>query len=316
MLDFTLEVGALSEQITVTAQVPLVEQEPRRQRRDHDDRRAKSTRCRFFGRNTFYTAIATPNVVQTGDPLVRPLSGPERLVAPVDGWRPRRGNAYLLEGVSITDFSNRAAWVPSAESLADMRVQVKTYDAEMGRAAGGAFNVTAKSGSNAIHGSALFLNKPGWGMGNLFFAKRAGMPIPPQYYYNWAGSVGGPIARDKTFFWFSTDDYVQQSTRNIVAAVSDRARARGRLLADVQCVRSTGRDLRSADDADGQRAGDSRSVPGNRIPADRHQPDRAELSGRDSGAGNGSGLPNVIHPQRRPAEPGDAQDSTTGGLTG
>ena len=96
-----------------------------------------------------------------------------------------------------------------------MRVQVKTYDAEMGRAAGGAFNVTAKSGSNDFHGSALFLNKPGWGMSNLFYAERAGLPIPPQYYYNWAGSFGGPIVKNRTFFWFSTDDYVQQSTRNI-----------------------------------------------------------------------------------------------------
>ena len=40
----------------------------------------------------------------------------------------------------------------------------------------------------------------------LFFAKRAGLQNPPQYYNNWAGSVGGPIRKDKTFFWFSTED--------------------------------------------------------------------------------------------------------------
>src|SRR4029077_17074 len=55
--------------------------------------------------------------------------------------------------------------------------------------------------------------------GTLYFAKRAGIPNPPQYYYNWAGSVGGPILKNKTFFWFSTDDYKQRSTRNNVLTV-------------------------------------------------------------------------------------------------
>ena len=136
---------------------------------------AQITAIPLFGRNTFYTAIATPSVIQSGDPqFVRyqDQSGASLLSL---GGGPRRGNAYLIEGVSITDFVNRASWVPSTEAVEDMRVQLKTYDAEMGRAAGGVFNVTAKSGSNAWHGSALFINKPGWGTGQLFFAKRAGI---------------------------------------------------------------------------------------------------------------------------------------------
>ena len=226
----------------------------------------------IFGRNSFYTSIATPNVVQTGDPLFvryQDQSGSSLLSM---GGGPRRGNAYLLEGVSLTDFSNRAAWVPSAESLADMRVQVKTYDAEMGRAAGGAFNVTAKSGSDDMHGSALFLNKPGWGMGNLFFAKRAGLPIPPQYYYNWAGSIGGPIARNKTFFWFSTDDYVQQSTRNIAPQFPTALERTGDFS---QTFNASGQQVVIYDPfttrtVNGQVVRDP--FPGNRIPADRISP--------------------------------------------
>ena len=177
--DFTLEVGALDEQITVTAESPVVE------RLDASVATtltaAQITAIPLFGRNTFYTAIATPSVIQSGDPqFVRyqDQSGASLLSL---GGGPRRGNAYLIEGVSITDFVNRASWVPSTEAVEDMKVQLKTYDAEMGRAAGGVFNVTAKSGSNAWHGSALFMNKPGWATGQLFFAKRAGIPNPPQY---------------------------------------------------------------------------------------------------------------------------------------
>ena len=214
VLDFMLDVGGISEQITVTGEAPLI------------DRATASvattltaeqlTAIPIFGRNTFYAAIATPSVIQSGDPqFVRyqDQSGSSLLSL---GGGPRRGNSYMIEGVSITDFVNRASWVPSTEAVEDMRVQIKTYDAEMGRAAGGVFNVTARSGSNAWHGSALFINKPGWGTGQLFFARRAGTPNPPQYYYSWAGSVGGPINPDKTFFWFSKDDYKQKSTRNNV----------------------------------------------------------------------------------------------------
>jgi trimeric autotransporter adhesin len=212
--DFMLEVGALTEQLTVTAQATVVERATASVATTMTA--AQITAIPIFGRNTFYTAIATPSVIQSGDPqFVRyqDQSGSSLLSL---GGGPRRGNAYLIEGVSITDFVNRASWVPSTEAVEDMKVQLKTYDAEMGRAAGGVFNVTAKSGSNTWHGSALFINKPDWATGQLFFAKRAGIPNPPQHYYSWAGSLGGPIKSDRTFFWFSKDDYKQRSTRNNV----------------------------------------------------------------------------------------------------
>ncbi|HEV8394236.1 MAG TPA: TonB-dependent receptor [Vicinamibacterales bacterium] len=213
-MDFALEVGGLEEQITVRAVAPVVERSTASVSTTLSA--AQITAIPLFGRNTFYTAIATPGVVQSGDPqFVRyqDQSGASLLSL---GGGPRRGNAYLIEGVSITDMLNRASWVPSTEGVEDMKVQLKTYDAEMGRAAGGVFNVTARSGANQTHGSGLLMNKPGWGTGKLFFAKRAGTPNPPQYYYSWAGSFGGPIVKDKTFFWFSTDDYKQKSTRNNV----------------------------------------------------------------------------------------------------
>ena len=213
-MDFTLEVGALEEQITVRATAPVVERSTASVATTLTA--AQITAIPLFGRNTFYTAVATPGVINSGDPqFVRyqDQSGASLLSL---GGGPRRGNAYMIEGVSITDMLNRASWVPSTEGVEDMKVQLKTYDAEMGRAAGGVFNVTAKSGSNSWHGSTLFMNKPGWGTGKLFFAKIAGTPNPPQYYYSWAGSVGGPVVKDKTFFWFSKDDYMQKSTRNNV----------------------------------------------------------------------------------------------------
>jgi len=215
--DFTLEIGTLSEQVTVTAEVPIVERSNANAATVMSSEQISA--LPIFGRNTFYSSISTPGVIQSGDPQFVRYQDQSGASSISMGGGPRRGNAYLLEGVSITDFVNRPSWVPSTEAIEDMRVQVKTYDAEMGRAAGGVFNVTARSGSNQFHGSGLYVSKPGWSTGNLFFADRAGTPKPPQYYYGWAGSVGGPVMKDKTFFWFSTDDYKQRSTRNNVLTV-------------------------------------------------------------------------------------------------
>jgi len=84
------------------------------------------------------------------------------------------GNNYTLDGISITDSTNRAVIIPSQESVAEMKVQANTYDAEMGRTGGGTFNTFLRSGTNEIHGSAFgYLRRIEW-LANNFFSNRAG----------------------------------------------------------------------------------------------------------------------------------------------
>ena len=270
VLDFHLEVGAVSEQITVTGEAPLVERASATQATSLDQESLQA--LPIFGRNTFFAAISTPGVIQTGDPqFVRyqDQSGSSSLSI---GGGPRRGNGYLIEGVSITDMTNRPTIAPSMEAVEELKVQTKTYEADMGHAAGGVFNTTARSGSNVWHGSALLVSKPGATTGTLFFAKRAGLQNPPQYYNNWAGSFGGPIVRNKTFFWFSTDDYKQRSTRNnVIALPTDRER-----LGDFSQSRNASGQLITIYDPLTTRTVNGAIVrdafPGNAIPADRISP--------------------------------------------
>ncbi len=215
--DFTLEVGAINEQIVVTGEAAMVERSSATVSSSLDKDALQS--LPIFGRNTFYAAISTPGVIQSGDPQFVRYQDQSGSSALSLGGGPRRGNAYLIEGVSVTDLTNRATIAPSMEAVEELKVQVKTYEADMGRAAGGVFNTTARSGSNAWHGGAVLVTKPGPTTGQLYFAKKAGIENPPQYYYNWAGSIGGPIAKNRTFFWFSKDDYQQKSTRNNVLTV-------------------------------------------------------------------------------------------------
>jgi hypothetical protein len=273
VLDFKLAVGEFSEQITVTGGATLVERLTPTVATSLDSKFLEA--LPIFGRNTFYAAVAAPSVIQSGDPQFVRMQDQSGASSLSIGGGPRRGNGYVLEGVPITDLINRATFIPSIEAVEDLKVQVKTYDADMGRAAGGVFNTTAKSGSNDWHGSAVFINKPMWGVGNLYFAKVAGLPKPPQYYYDWAGSFGGPVVKNKTFFWASTEGYLQESTRNNVLTLPTAAQRAGDFS---RAVNSAGRSIIIYDPLttrpDPARPGQfiRDPFPDNRIPANRLNP--------------------------------------------
>jgi hypothetical protein len=270
VLDFTLAVGEFSEQVTVTGGTTLVERLTPTVATSLDSKFLEG--LPIFGRNTFYAAVAAPSVIQSGDPQFVRMQDQSGASSLSIGGGPRRGNGYVLEGVPITDLINRATFIPSIEAVEDLKVQVKTYDADMGRAAGGVFNTTAKSGGNDIHGSAVVINKPEWGTGNLYFAQKAGLPKPPQYYYDWAGSFGGPVVKNKTFFWASTEGYLQESTRNNVLTLPTAAERAGDFS---QALNSAGRPIIIYDPLttrpDPARPGQfiRDPFPNNRIPANR-----------------------------------------------
>ena len=89
------------------------------------------------------------------------------------------------------------------DAIAEVKVQVNTYDAEMGRTGGGVFNTTMKSGANDWHGEGHIQQRPSaWAAREFFAAAR-----PDSTYWLYGGSGGGPIQKGKTFFWASTEGY-------------------------------------------------------------------------------------------------------------
>jgi len=213
-LDVTLDVGELSEAITVTASVPVVETTNASVGTLLE--RAALETLPNVGRNPFVISTTAANVIPTGTPqFVRQQDHNASAMLSLGGG-PRRANNYLLDGVPIGDIFNRAAIQPSIEALEEVKVQVSTYDAELGRTGGGVFNATHRSGSNAWHGSGLLLERPRWGTGKLFFARKSGAAKPDTYYHLWAGSFGGPLVKNRTFFWASTEGYKTRTTANLV----------------------------------------------------------------------------------------------------
>ena len=92
--------------------------------------------------------MTVPTVNPVGDPQFNRQQDQTNASRVSLGGGGIRANNYLLDGVPITELRGRAIANPTIEAIEEVKVQVHTYDAEMGRTGGGVFNVTAKSGTN------------------------------------------------------------------------------------------------------------------------------------------------------------------------
>ncbi len=209
-LDFSLDVGNLQEAVEVHGQTPMLETSNASVGSTLDNATLQALPA--SGRNPFFLAIVTPGVIPTGDPaFVRQQDQTNSSLLSLGGG-PRRGNNYTLDGVSIVDLRNRATVIPSIEAVEEVKIQVSTYDAEIGRTGGGIFNMTGKSGSNSWHGSVLGQTRPTFAYGLPYFPQKAcdeggSCDKGDLHFYLYAGSIGGPIVKNKTFFWASAEGY-------------------------------------------------------------------------------------------------------------
>ena len=211
-LDVTLEVGTLAETVTVRADTPVIETSTASTGTVIDSQALQTLPSP--GRAAFLIGTTVPTVIPSGDTQFNRQQDQTNASLISLGGGTRRGNNYTLDGVPITDLRNRASANPSIESLEDVKVQVHTYDAEMGRTGGGVFNTTLKSGANELHGTGFFQTRPLWGQTNNYFSEKAGLPKPNSPYYLGGGGVGGAIVRNRTFFWFASENYHDVQTRN------------------------------------------------------------------------------------------------------
>jgi hypothetical protein len=266
-LDVTLEVGTLEETITVTADAPLIETS-NASHADVLDAKTLET-LPSVGRNIFLMAVTVPTVQSSGDTHWNRMQDQTGASALSMGGGGVRSNNYLLDGFPVTDLQNRSSTNPSGEMVEDVRVQVHTYDAEMGRTGGGVFNTTAKSGSNSWHGSVFFLNRPGSLVGDNFFDKIRGDETAEQFWRNGGGGIGGPVLRGKTFFWFAGESYQDGQAQNSGLRYPTAAMRGGdfRGVTDAQ-----GRPIIIYDPLTTDAQGNRRPFDNNIIPQDRINP--------------------------------------------
>ncbi len=111
---------------------------------------------------------------------------------------------YLLDGGMNNDLlSNGVVADPNPDAIAEFRVLESNYSAEYGRNAGGIVSVVTKSGTNSFHGTAYDYLRNNFFDANTFFNNEQGIPVPVLKRNQFGGTVGGPIVKDKLFFFFS-----------------------------------------------------------------------------------------------------------------
>src|SRR5450432_462788 len=212
IVDVRLDVGAVTESVLVTEEVPLVESANASQGQVLDNQ--KLVDLPNLGRNPFMMSKLSQNIVQVGPPAYNRMEDQSGSSMISIAGGPVRGNNYLLDGIPITDANNRAIIIPMLESVQEVKIQANTYDADMARTGGGMFNTLMKSGTNAYHGSLYgHLRRTDWDA-NAFFSNAAGIPITDQPNTTWAASFGGRIwipkvydGKNKTFFYLGVEHY-------------------------------------------------------------------------------------------------------------
>ena len=145
-LDVTLEVGSLEETITVTADAPLIETANASTGGVIDTKALESIPT--AGRSVVLMANLEPTVQASGNAHWNRMQDQTGNSAISMGGGAVRANNFLVDGFPVTDLQNRASVNPSMEAVQEMKVQVHTYDAEMGRTGGGVMNMSARSGAN------------------------------------------------------------------------------------------------------------------------------------------------------------------------
>ncbi len=116
----------------------------------------------------------------------------------------------LMDGASITNFepnggATNVTYTPSEEAVQEMVVEQTNFSAEYGFTGSTVVNMITQSGTNAFHGSAYDYIRNQITDANNWFNNVAGVPLPPVHRNNYGGTFGGPIKKDKAFFFFDWD---------------------------------------------------------------------------------------------------------------
>jgi hypothetical protein len=232
-VDIKLVVGALTQTVNVESEASLVETANASTGQVID--KEKLDDLPNMGRNPFYETVkVSQEITPAGDPKFNRMEDQSGSSSISINGGPVTGNNYTLDGIAITNSSNAAVIIPAIEAVSEVKVQISTYDAEIGRTGGGTFNLLLRSGTNQMHAAGFGYEWFNPLIANNYFANAAGVPEVPQMWKNYGASIGGPVVipkiyngKNKTFFWFAGEAYRQNQTSSVVQQLPTAAEVIG-----------------------------------------------------------------------------------------
>ena len=197
-----LQIGQAKEVVEVTSEAPLVDTTSTQLGAVVNDRSV--SQLPLNARDTYQFLQLQPGVMSTVGSSNSIVYGSNNSGAvSVNGGRGRSNNFSVNGGDANDQFVNLPTVQPSPDSIQEFRVLTNTFDAEYGRNSGSIVNVVTKSGTNNFHGNVyeFFRNKVLNANGYCFSAD--GCPKPKFNQNQFGGTFGGPIKKDRTFFFAS-----------------------------------------------------------------------------------------------------------------
>ena len=228
-MDLKLDVGAMTESVSVEATSPLLQTSS--SELGTTVTTAQIEALPLNGRNFV-------NLTRTLPGVLRGIPG-----ANIDGagslaWRASasfsangqraRDNNFMLDGVD-----NNETWLqtvvifPSVDALDEFKLQTSTYSAEFGRSLGGVVNLQIKSGTNNLHGSGFEFHRDDAFDANNFFNNRAGRAKPNFKQNQFGGTVGGPVLKSRTFFFGDYQGHRETQGQTALSTVPSMAMRAG-----------------------------------------------------------------------------------------
>jgi hypothetical protein len=218
-VEFHLTIAGAQESVTVSAAPTLVETQPAAVSTLLDERALND--LPLNGRRFSDLALFSPGVTQDPRSLTSATNG-DLSFGGIRGFQ----NTTLVDG---GDYNNaffaqargryRAPFQFSTEVVQEFRVSTNSYGAEQGRSGGAVVNVVTKSGSNHVHGTVFYhLRDSSFGAANAFLAFK-----PHNRQQQFGGTIGGPLKRNKIFFFAGFDQHIFRSP-NIVEFLDGTSR--------------------------------------------------------------------------------------------
>lgn len=212
VVNVTIEPGDLKESVEVTASTDIIDTQSSVVRTNIGSKLI--TELPSDSRNPLGFAELAPGVdlnssSLTGGSQVLGLGG---VSANVSGARQQQ-NTFYLDGADNSSIRlNEGLQAPNVEAIQEVQVVTNSNSAEYGRQPGGYFNIITKAGTNEVHGSGFFYFRNAALNANEWQRNKSGLQKPAANMRQTGGTAGGPVFRNKTFFFSSYQRFTDQST--------------------------------------------------------------------------------------------------------
>ena len=211
IVDHKMQVGAVTQEVTVTGEAPVVETTSATVSQLVDEQKVQDLPLR--GRDLTQLMFLQPGVLKTPGTAAVGFSGMGDKIT-VNGARQTQ-NLFLLDGVANSDLSDNpqgaSGSYTGAETVKEFQIITNNYSAEYQSAAGAIVSAITKSGTNSIHGSGFETARTSKLDANSWDNNNAGVPKREFTRNQYGGSVGGPIKKDKSFYFGSYEGFKERN---------------------------------------------------------------------------------------------------------